>query len=60
MTDPVILTRSGPVAEIALNRADKLNAITAPMVAAIESAMDAAEADATVRVILLRGEGRAF
>ena len=60
MTDPVILTRSGPVAEIALNRADKLNAITAPMVAAIESAMDTAEADATVRVILLRGEGRAF
>ncbi|SIT82810.1 enoyl-CoA hydratase/isomerase family protein [Pontibaca methylaminivorans] len=60
MTDLVILTRSGPVAEIVLNRADKLNAITAPMVGAIESAMDAAERDPAVRVILLRGEGRAF
>lgn len=60
MNDLVILRHSGPVAEIVLNRADKLNAITAPMVAAVESAMDAAEGDPAVRVILLRGEGRAF
>jgi enoyl-CoA hydratase len=50
----------GPLAWIALNRPEKLNAISATMVAELNAALDAAESDDSVRVILLRGEGRAF
>lgn len=49
-----------PLALISLNRPDKLNAINAEMVAELNRALDAAEADEQVRVILLSGEGRAF
>ncbi len=48
------------IATITLNRPDKLNAIDPAMVGELNAAMDAAEADDTVRVIVLRGEGRAF
>lgn len=50
----------GPLAWLSLNRPDKLNAINAAMIAELNDALDRAEADATVRVILLSGEGRAF
>ncbi len=50
----------GPLAWLSLNRPDKLNAINAAMVAELNQALDLAEADDTVRVILLSGEGRAF
>jgi len=49
-----------PIAVIALNRPDKLNAINAAMVAELGQALDRAEADDSVRAIVLRGEGRAF
>ncbi len=50
----------GPVAVLTLNRPDKLNAIDAPMVEALNAALDRAEADASVRALLLCGAGRAF
>ena len=50
----------GPLARITLNRPDKLNSINAAMVQELHCAMDAAEADHSVRVIVLRGAGRAF
>ena len=50
----------GPVATLCLNRPDKLNAINPAMIAQLHAALDRAEADESVRVILLRGEGRAF
>jgi len=50
----------GPLARISLNRPDKLNAINAAMIAELNQALDRAEADEAVRVILLTGEGRAF
>src|SRR3990172_12223661 len=50
----------GPLAWLSLNRPDKLNAINAAMIAELNDALDRAGADATVRVILLSGEGRAF
>ncbi len=51
---------TGPVAILTLGRPDKLNAIDPAMIAELHSALDRAEADDAVRVILLRGAGRAF
>lgn len=45
---------------IELHRPDKLNALSGPLVAALVAAIDAAEADPGVRVIVLQGAGRAF
>ena len=50
----------GPLAWLILNRPDKLNAINATMVAELNQALDKAERDDEVRVIMLKGEGRAF
>lgn len=58
--DPVLYASQGLVAEITLNRPDKLNAITADMVPLLHDAMDQAEADPKVRAIVLRGAGRSF
>lgn len=50
----------GPLAWITLNRPDKLNAISKRMVVELNQAMDTALKTDEVRVILLKGEGRAF
>ena len=50
----------GPLALLCLNRPDKLNAINEKMVEELHAALDSAEADDHVRVIVLRGEGKAF
>jgi enoyl-CoA hydratase/carnithine racemase len=51
---------SDGIAEVVMNRPDKLNAFHLPMYEEICAALAAAEEDDGVRVILLRGEGRAF
>lgn len=48
------------LAVLTLNRPDKLNAINRPMIEALDRALDAAEADDAVRVIVVVGAGRAF
>jgi 2-(1,2-epoxy-1,2-dihydrophenyl)acetyl-CoA isomerase len=53
-------TTDGPVATIALARADKLNALNATMHAELRQTLDRLEQDDTVRVVVLTGEGRAF
>ncbi|MDO6459612.1 enoyl-CoA hydratase/isomerase family protein [Granulosicoccaceae sp. 1_MG-2023] len=50
----------GSIALLTLARPDKLNAINARMVTELHQALDLAEADEQVRVILLHGAGRAF
>jgi enoyl-CoA hydratase/carnithine racemase len=49
-----------PVAVITLNRPEKLNALTYPMLKAFRSAVDAAEADRRVVGIVITGAGRGF
>lgn len=52
--------REGALARITLHRPERLNAINAAMVGELGRALDAAEADPAVRVVLLTGAGRAF
>ena len=61
MAEPLVLSeRRGSVALLTLNRPDKLNAINEPMIGALDAALDAAEADESVRAIVVAGNGRAF
>lgn len=50
----------GAIARIRLNRPKKLNAINAEMLDGLTAALDRAEADENIRVVMLSGEGRAF
>jgi enoyl-CoA hydratase len=50
----------GAIAVLTLQRPEKLNAIDAGMVAALQRGLDRAEADESVRAVVLRGLGRAF
>jgi enoyl-CoA hydratase/carnithine racemase len=52
-------TIEGAVAEITLNRPDKLNALTVEMIEQLHASLLAAE-QASVRALILRGEGRGF
>lgn len=48
------------VAVLALNRPDRLNALSSALVDAIGEALDAVDADRDVRVVVITGRGRAF
>lgn len=48
------------VAKITLNRPDVLNCVNRPMAVELQSALDEADSDESVRAILLTGAGRAF
>ena len=50
----------GPVATITLNRPERLNAVTPELVDLLDGALAQAGTDREVRVIRLRGAGRAF
>ncbi|MCB1967091.1 MAG: enoyl-CoA hydratase/isomerase family protein, partial [Candidatus Accumulibacter sp.] len=56
----VIYQSRGGIAEIRLNRPERLNAVTQQLYDELNAALGAAEADSEVRVLLLTGEGRAF
>jgi len=59
--EPIVLySTDGPLAWLKLNRPDKLNAVNPDMIAGMNRALDKAEADDQVRVILVEGAGRAF
>lgn len=60
-TAPVLLVaRDGPVTTLTLNRPEKRNALNVDLLAALAAALDAAQADATQRVLILRGAGTVF
>src|SRR5215203_5618471 len=50
----------GAVATLTLDRPQRLNAIVPELIDDLEAALDRAEGDAAVRVVRLRGAGRAF
>lgn len=56
----VTTTREGAVLRITIDRADKKNAITAAMYAALAAAFRAGDADAAVRAMVIHGAGDAF
>ncbi|WP_341899313.1 AMP-binding protein [Ferrovibrio terrae] len=58
--EPVLLSRSGHVATITLNRPSALNALSPDVVSALDRVLDALHADDTTRVVILTGAGRAF
>lgn len=58
--EEIIYHRDGHVATIALNRPDKLNAWTKTMEAEVRSAVESADGDEEVRIIIITGEGRGF
>jgi enoyl-CoA hydratase len=58
--ETLLYTTAGPVATITLNRPDHLNTIVPPMPDEIEAAIGLAERDWDIKVIVLRGAGRAF
>jgi enoyl-CoA hydratase/carnithine racemase len=59
-TQEILYCVANRVATITLNRPDKLNAWTAVMEKEVSSAMENAERDHDVRVIVLTGAGRGF
>lgn len=60
MVDLVTLEHRDGVCILSLNRPEKLNAVNQPMIEALNSALEQALACPEDRVLLLRGEGRAF
>ncbi len=56
----VIYETEGAIARVTMNRPNKLNALNLTMQREIVAAMHEAEDDPAVRVVLLRGNGRAF
>jgi enoyl-CoA hydratase/carnithine racemase len=61
MTSPELLyERDGAVATITLNRPEKRNALTVPMLEAFHAAVSEIAASSEVRVLIVRGAGKAF
>lgn len=58
--DAFAVEDDGPVRHLVLNRPDKLNALDLDQHVRIKHAVETAQDDATVRVLVLSGNGRAF
>jgi enoyl-CoA hydratase/carnithine racemase len=56
----LLVERDGPVAILTLNRPERLNAISAPMLMALSESLVACDRDPGVRAIILTGAGRGF
>ena len=58
--DTLLYEKTGQIVKVTLNRPDVLNAISDEMVKEIRLAIDEADADPGVRVVILTGAGRSF
>ncbi|HEV2782258.1 MAG TPA: enoyl-CoA hydratase/isomerase family protein [Actinophytocola sp.] len=59
-TSAAVLRRSGAIAEIVLNRPAKLNAMNMAWMRDLDAAVGALPGDRELRVVVVRGAGRAF
>ena len=60
MSEPVLVARADGVCEVRLNRPEKRNAITFLMYEQLTRALGGAQADESVRAVMLSGEGASF
>src|SRR6476660_10460522 len=60
MSDSVLVTRTGPIAEIQLHRPTVHNAFDDKLIADLTAALLDCELDANVRCVVLTGEGPSF
>lgn len=60
MSDRVTIDITDGVADVRLNRGDKMNAMDPPMFAGLVEASETLAADSTVRAVVLSGNGPAF
>lgn len=60
MSDRVTTSIQGGIADVRLNRPDKMNALDGAMFQGIVDAGEALKSDRSVRVVVLSGEGRGF
>jgi 2-(1,2-epoxy-1,2-dihydrophenyl)acetyl-CoA isomerase len=60
MSEPLLVQREGGIAWLRFNRPERLNAIDAAMAVAFRDAVRGLPGDATLRCVVLAGEGRAF
>ncbi|MFN8533233.1 MAG: enoyl-CoA hydratase-related protein [Dehalococcoidia bacterium] len=60
MEELVLWEKVGRLGYLTLNRPEKLNALNAPLLAALEERLEQAKQDDEVRVLIIRGAGRAF
>ncbi len=58
--ETLLYTVDGPIATVTLNRPDQMNTIVPPMPEEIRAAVGQATRDPEVKVIVVRGAGRAF
>ena len=58
--ETILYEKQDGAAKIMLNRPEALNALTKTMFVEIGQALDEAERDSDVRVIVIAGKGRAF
>ncbi len=61
MSDPLLIrSDTGHIAVLTLNSPHNLNALSEAMMAAFSNALDGIAGDRNIRVVLIKGEGRAF
>lgn len=60
MSSPVLYRVDNHIAHIILNRPDKLNALSEPLIERVVEALRVAEDDPQVKVVILSGEGSSF
>ncbi len=60
MSAPLRVTREGGILTLTLDRPEKRNALSSAMVEALHAALDSADLDPEVRVVVLAGAGKDF
>ena len=60
MSDRILCTIDNGVADVRMNRPDKMNALDGALFGALVETGESLKADFSVRAVVLSGEGRAF